>query len=114
MGAGGGGGHPRGEGRKDGGKESGPRGPAWVCRDHPGYRAASTPPASALRGASWAPRRPSQTAAHTLGTWPPAGPVPPRPRLEAHQRAWEQEAEGVPWPTAWCPSLDIPSPRPRC
>ena len=72
MGAGGvGGGHPQGEGRKDGGKDSGPQGPAWVCRGHPDYRAASTPPASALCEASWAPRRPLQTVAHTSGTWPP-------------------------------------------
>ena len=114
MGAGGvGGGHPRGEGREDSGKESGPQGPAWVCRDHRDCRAASTPPASTLCRASWAPRRPLQTAAHTSGTWPPQALSSRGPGSRPLRGPGEQEAEGALWPATWHPPVDIPSPGPR-
>ena len=67
----------------------------------PGSAGTTHPPASALRAAGWAPRRPLQTVAHTLGTWPPQALFPPRPGLETPQRAWgSRRQKGDLWPAA--------------
>ena len=101
------------EGRREGRNQSGPQGPAWVCRDHP---PSGQCPARGRLGpkAALADRGPH------LGHVAPTGPVPPEAwARDPSEGLGEQEAEGGPVGCRFTRSIeagmtkDASSPGPR-